>query len=188
MDLGLANFPIQFPGRSGTSTVQVNITSVCMTTDAFPWPLSYICVQIISTCVSRSSHKKYLKRVLVLKMKLDLARARAKEEAEAAQMAYEHNQRMELRHLEEEASLAELEWKTETEYKSEGGLTPSTASVLDATMFLVNKRPHSTPATSEKIEASRADANPGATSAIGKETISQLNPCTGKSITPVSEF
>ena len=122
MDLGLANFPIQFPGRSGTSTVQVNITSVCMTTDAFPWPLRYICVQIISTCVSRSSHKKYLKRVLVLKMKLDLARARAKEEAEAAQMAYEHNQRMELRHLEEEASLAELEWKTETEYKIEGHL------------------------------------------------------------------
>ena len=54
---------------------------------------------------------------------------------------------------------------------------------MDATTFLVDRRPHSTPVTSEKTEASRSDANPGATSAIGKETVSQLNPCTEKSIT-----
>ena len=44
-------------------------------------------------------------------------------------MAYEHKQRMELRRLEEEASLAELEWKIEMEYNNEGGLTPSDAIV-----------------------------------------------------------
>ena len=80
-------------------------------------------------------------------------------------MAHKHYHRVELRHLEEEASLAELEWKIETEYNDEEGLTPSTASPLDATTFLVDKRPHST-------EASGTDANPGATSAIGKETVS----------------
>ena len=58
---------------------------------------------------SGSSHKKSLQRALVSKMKLNLARARAKEEAEAARMAFEHKQRMELRRLEEEATLAELE-------------------------------------------------------------------------------
>ena len=45
---------------------------------------------------------------------LDLARARAKEDAEVARMAYEHKQRMELWRLEEEASLAELQWKIKT--------------------------------------------------------------------------
>ena len=119
-------------------------------------------------------------------MKVVLARARAKEEAEAAQMAYEHKQRIELRRLEEEASLAELEWKIETEYNDEGGLTHSAASPLDATTFLVDRRPHSTPVTSDKIEVSGSDANPGATSAISKETVSQVSPCTEKSITPVS--
>ena len=332
MDRGLPDFPIQFPGRSGTSTVEGNVSSVCTTTDVFAWPLSYggpllrprpppnthvdfeelerqkdsreqrstamlwtnVCKEIenllkvipsrlhasqspeeikkivdllsekwealeelhtkylpginerkrleevqnrysnlkrgtydvINECegflqklgsppgnvgmnpglpdqdmerddnvsvysksssASRSSRKKSLKRVLVSKMKLDLARARAKEEAEAARMAYEHKQRMELRRLEEEASLAELEWKIETEYNDDGGLTPNAASPLDATTFLVDRRPHSTPVTSEKTEASGSDANPGATSAIGKESVSQLNPCTEKSITdPVS--
>ena len=35
MDRGLPDFPIQFPGRSDTSTVEGNITSVCTTTDVF---------------------------------------------------------------------------------------------------------------------------------------------------------
>ena len=100
---------------------------------------------------SGSSRKKSLKRALVSKMKLDLARARAKEEAEAARMTYEHKQRMKLRRPEEEASLAEQEWKIETEYNDEGGLTAGAASSLDATTFLVDKRPHSIPVTSDKI-------------------------------------
>ena len=54
-----------------------------------------------SSCTSTSSHKKSLKRALVSKMKLDLARARIKEDAEAA--------RMELRRLEEEATLVDLD-------------------------------------------------------------------------------
>ena len=37
MDSGLPDFPIQFPGRSDTSTVEGNITSVCTTTDVFAW-------------------------------------------------------------------------------------------------------------------------------------------------------
>ena len=74
-----------------------------------------------SSSVSGSPRKKFLKS-------LDLARARAKEEAEVARMAYEHKQRMELWRLEEEASLAELQWKIKTEYNDEGGLTPSAAS------------------------------------------------------------
>ena len=41
MDHGLPDFPIQFPGRSDTSTVEGNVSSVCTTTDVFAWPLSY---------------------------------------------------------------------------------------------------------------------------------------------------
>ena len=41
MDCGLHDFPIQFPGRSGTSTVEGNIRYICTTTAVFPWPLSY---------------------------------------------------------------------------------------------------------------------------------------------------
>ena len=104
-----------------------------------------------SSSASRSSRKKSLKRVLVSKRKLDLARARAREEAEAVRLAYEHKQRMELRHLEEEASLAELEWKIATEYNDEGGLTPRAASLLDATTFLVDRRPHSTRSLRRKL-------------------------------------
>ena len=70
---------------------------------------------------------------------------------------------MELRRLEEEASLAELEWKIETEYNDEGGLT-----VLLVPWML----PHSSLVTSKEIEASGSDANPGAISAIGKGTVS----------------
>ena len=74
-----------------------------------------------SSSVSGSLRKKSRKS-------LDLARARAKEEAEVARMAYEHKQRMELWRLEEEASLAELQWRIKTEYNDEGGLTPRAAS------------------------------------------------------------
>lgn len=90
-----------------------------------------------SSNVSGSSRKKSLKKVLVSKTKLDMARARAKEEAEAIRMAYEHKQRMELRRLEEEATLAELEWKIEMEYNEEEALTPGAAGPLDAATFLV---------------------------------------------------
>ena len=117
-------------------------------------------------------------------MKLDLARARAKEEAEAARMAYEHKQRMELRRLEEEATLAELVWKIEMEYNDEEALTPGAAGPLDAATFLVDKRPHSTQVVSEKMETSRSDANPGASYAISE--VSQLNPSQKEQIPPVS--
>jgi len=52
----------------------------------------------------------------VSKMKRDLARARTKKDAEAARVAHEYKERMELRRLEEEATLAELEWKIEMDH------------------------------------------------------------------------
>ena len=66
-----------------------------------------------SEALSVSSQKKSLKRAQVSKMKQDLARARAKEDAEVAKVAHGYKQRMELRRLEEEATLVELEWKIE---------------------------------------------------------------------------
>ena len=41
MDRGLPDFPIQFLGGSGTSSVGGNVSSVCTTTDVLAWPLSY---------------------------------------------------------------------------------------------------------------------------------------------------
>ena len=45
------------------------------------------------------------------------------------------------------------------EYNDEGGLTPSAARPLDATMFLVYRGPHSTPVTLEKIEVTPVSGN-----------------------------
>ena len=86
--------------------------------------------------------KKSLKRALESKIKL--ARARTRDEAEAARLAYEHGRKMELRRLEEEATLAELEWKIETQY-DENAPPPGVVSPMFATTFLVDKEPHSTP-------------------------------------------
>ena len=96
-----------------------------------------------------SSQKKSLKRALVSKMKLDLARARAKEDAEAARVAYEYKQRMELRRLEGEATLAELKWKIEMDNLTESILLRVVSSALNTSTFIVNKQSHSTPVTSE---------------------------------------
>ena len=41
MDRGLPDFPIQFPGRICTTTVEGNISSICTTTNVFTRPLSY---------------------------------------------------------------------------------------------------------------------------------------------------
>ena len=91
---------------------------------------------------------------------------------------------MELRRLEEEATLAEPEWKIEMEYNDEEALTPGAAGPLDAATFLVDKRPHSTPVVSEKMETSRSDANPGTSYAISE--VSQLNPSQKEPVPPVS--
>ncbi|CAH3172882.1 unnamed protein product, partial [Porites evermanni] len=99
--------------------------------------------------LSVSSQTKSLKRALVSKMKLDLARARAKEDAEVARVAHEYKQRMELRRLEKEATLAELEWKIEMDNLTESKLPPVVSSALNTSTFIVNKQSHSTPVTSE---------------------------------------
>ena len=84
-----------------------------------------------SEALSVSSQKKSLKRALVSKVKLDLARARPKEDAEAARVAHEYKQRMELRRLEEEATLAELKWKIEMDNLAESKLSPVVSSALN---------------------------------------------------------
>ena len=104
-----------------------------------------------SEASSVSSQKKSLKRALVSKMKLDLARARAKEDAEAARVAHEYKQRMELRRLEEEATLTELEWKIEMDNLTESKLSPVVSNALNTSTFIVNKQSHSTPVTSEML-------------------------------------
>ena len=45
------------------------------------------------------------------------------------------------------------------EYNDEEALKPGAAGPLDAATFLVDKRPHSTPVVSEKMETSRSDAS-----------------------------
>ena len=58
---------------------------------------------------------------------------------------------MELRRFEEEATLAELEWKIEMDNLTESKLSPVVSSALNTSTFNVNKQPHSTPATSEML-------------------------------------
>ena len=107
-----------------------------------------------------SSQKKSLKRALVSKMKLDLARASAKEDEEAARVAHEYKQRMELRRHEEEATLAELEWKIEMDNLTESKLSPFVSSALNTSTF--NKQSHSTPVTSEYVTRDGFNSQPSA--------------------------
>ena len=107
-----------------------------------------------SARASTSSRKKPLKRALVTKMKLDLAKARAREEPEATRLAYEHRQKMELRRLEKEATLAELEWKIETQY-DENAQAPGAVSPMFTPTFLVDMQPHSTPFISLPSDGSK---------------------------------
>ena len=104
-----------------------------------------------SEALSVSSQKKSLKKALVSKMKQDLARATAKEDAEAAKVAHGYKQRMELRRLEEEATLAELEWKIEMDNLTESKLSPVVSSALNTSTFIVNKQSHSTSVPSEYV-------------------------------------
>ena len=115
-----------------------------------------------------------MKRALVSKMKLDLAKARAREEAEAARLAYEHRQKMELRRLEEEETLAELEWKIETQY-DENTQAPGVVSPMFAPTFLVDKQPQSTPFISSPTDGSEENPTtvqpvPGVVSPIEAST------------------
>ena len=129
-----------------------------------------------SEASSVSSQKKSLKRALVSKMKLDLARARAKEDAEAARVAHEYKQRMELRRLEEEATLAELEWKIEMDNLTESKLPPVVPSALNTSTFIVNKQSHSTPVTSEYVSRDGFNSQPSAVYVISSGTPQSTEP------------
>ncbi|CAH3191065.1 unnamed protein product, partial [Porites lobata] len=115
-------------------------------------------------------------RALVSKMKLDLARARAKEDAEAARVAHEYKQRMELRRLEEEATLAELEWKIEMDNLTENKLPPVVPSALNTSTFIVNKQSHSTPVTSEYVSRDGFNSQPSAVYVISSGTPQSTEP------------
>lgn len=70
---------------------------------------------------SSSSRKGKLRAVLLARKKLELAKSRAQEEAQLARAVHEQSTRKELRRLEEETVLAELDWKIERDYDEETG-------------------------------------------------------------------
>jgi hypothetical protein len=69
----------------------------------------------LSRASSSSSQKQKLKTMLLAQRKLELAKSRQYEEIENARILQEMNARKEIRKLEEEAALAEVEWQVETE-------------------------------------------------------------------------
>ncbi|XP_028513775.1 uncharacterized protein LOC110239139 [Exaiptasia diaphana] len=62
-----------------------------------------------------SSQRQKLRTMLLAKRKLELAKSRQREEIENARILHEMTARKEIRKLEEEAALAEVEWQVETE-------------------------------------------------------------------------
>ena len=60
--------------------------------------------------------------MFIARKKLELAKTRAQEEAEYARLLHEQKTNKELRQLEDETALAELDWKIETEYNEEASL------------------------------------------------------------------
>lgn len=99
--------------------------------------------QSVSSTTS-SSRKEKLRGVLIARKKLELAKTRAEEEAESARLLHGQNTKRELRRLQDETVLAELDWKIETEYKEEYSLP----AVDDPPIYLkprVGKQQHSMP-------------------------------------------
>lgn len=97
--------------------------------------------QSVSSTTS-SSRKEKLRAVLIARKKLELAKTRAEDEAESARLLHEQNTKRELRRLQDETALAELDWKIETEYKEEDSLP----AVDDPPIYLkprVGKQQHS---------------------------------------------
>lgn len=73
-------------------------------------------LSLLSRASSSTSRKERLRAVLIARKKLELARTRAQEDAESAWLLQEQNTKKELRWLEDETALAELDWMIETEY------------------------------------------------------------------------
>ena len=69
----------------------------------------------LSNASKTSSQKQKLRTMLLAKRKLELAKARQREEIENAKILQEMTARKEIRKLEEEAALAEVEWQVETD-------------------------------------------------------------------------
>lgn len=99
---------------------------------------------VLSRASSSSSRKERLRAVLIARKKLELARTRAQEDAESARLLQEQNTKKELRRLEDETALAELDWKIETEYNEEDSI-PDLDDLHISRNSKVDKQKHSTP-------------------------------------------
>ena len=109
---------------------------------------------VSSRSSSSSSRKEKLRAVLIARKKLELAKARAQEEAESARLLHEQNTKRELRRLEDESVLAELDWKIETEFDEEDS-SPDFDDLPSSMKTRVDKQQHSTP-----LDPSVEDAEP----------------------------
>lgn len=101
-------------------------------------------LSLLSRASSSTSRKERLRAVLIARKKLELARTRAQEDAESAWLLQEQNTKKELRWLEDETALAELDWKIETEYNEEDSL-PDLDDLHISRNSKVDKQKHSTP-------------------------------------------
>ena len=109
---------------------------------------------VSSRSSSSSSRKERLRAVLIARKKLELAKARAQEEAESARLLHEQNTKRELRRLEDESVLAELDWKIETEFNEEDSI-PEFDDLPSSMKTRLDKQQHSTP-----LDPSVEDAEP----------------------------
>ena len=99
---------------------------------------------------SSSSRKERFRAMLLAKKKLELAKSRAQEEAELAKSKaqqeaelvkaeHERSAKKELRLLEDEAVLAELDWKIENEFDEETGVVNGVDNIVQTTYPIEEK-------------------------------------------------
>ena len=109
---------------------------------------------VSSRSSSSSSRKEKLRAVLIARKKLELAKARAQEEAESARLLHEQNTKRELRRLEDESVLEELDWKIEPEFNEEDSI-PEFDNLPSSMKTRLDKQQHSIP-----LDPSVEDAEP----------------------------
>ncbi|CAH3163090.1 unnamed protein product [Porites lobata] len=88
---------------------------------------------------SSSSRKERFRAMLLAKKEIGLAKSKAQQEAELVKAEHERSAKKELRLLEDEAVLAELDWKIENEFDEETGVVNGVDNIVQTTYPIEEK-------------------------------------------------
>ena len=140
----------------------------------------------LSSSSSTSSQKQKLRTMLLAKRKLELAKARRLEDIENAKVLQDMNARKEIRKLEEEAALAEVEWQVETECERNDSNEDQDNVQFSTPMESSFRQAKIPPSKISTFDHNSEDHNGNLTSRAPPDNAWSLDACTQNSATPLT--